>query len=519
MSHSKNDFPIMGGTGRQVTKPYRGSYDAFYKLINPNTKKPYTNAELAAELEHRQQEYSVLAQLITPDLEEIRKKARSHPNAEFKLARRGKSRKKAEELLHQEAYPILERIAKLLFRPLWKSNLKCGNVTVRDYVHFVGDTLYADKSLKEAASLRSCINRIILPMIGDIQLHQLSPDRQKAIVQRLNSRLKNDETISLTAKTHTQTAYRLLFQSLVQNGYPAAREGVRLSDEITRIKRQNRGIINSCRENHLDDTFRAALFSVLAPADRLYDLWLVALIYTGLAPNEIPALCFGDIDQLELRDENCYTITVTKQIRDTNTVCRAISADNDDFPIHRLRRVVLAPWVANVMLKYIEYLHSSGYSDAQIADMRLSGTISGKIVGAKDIRDRINSIMQQAGIPKANIPRTKKSGKSRFQTEKRDIELLQRDAKYIAKCCGADDAMVHAMFGLPATTMDEQHYLDTLCDDYAVTRYLRLRRYTPFSDQSVPQRRIFRIENNTDTAQTIRINSNYAILASWRSNN
>ena len=42
MSHSKNDFPIMGGTGRQVTKPYRGSYDAFYKLINPNTKKPYT---------------------------------------------------------------------------------------------------------------------------------------------------------------------------------------------------------------------------------------------------------------------------------------------------------------------------------------------------------------------------------------------------------------------------------------------------------------------------------------------
>ena len=93
MSHSKNDFPIMGGTGRQVTKPYRGSYDAFYKLINPNTKKPYTNAELAAELEHRQQEYSVLAQLITPDLEEIQKKARSHPNAEFKLARRGKSRK------------------------------------------------------------------------------------------------------------------------------------------------------------------------------------------------------------------------------------------------------------------------------------------------------------------------------------------------------------------------------------------------------------------------------------------
>ena len=76
MSHSKNDFPIMGGTGRQVTKPYRESYDAFYKLINPNTKKPYTNAELAAELEHRQQEYSVLAQLITPDLEEIQKKAR-----------------------------------------------------------------------------------------------------------------------------------------------------------------------------------------------------------------------------------------------------------------------------------------------------------------------------------------------------------------------------------------------------------------------------------------------------------
>ena len=66
-------FVLTGGTGRQVTKPYRGSYDAFYKLINPNTKKPYTNAELVVELEHRQQEYSVLAQLITPDLEEIQK--------------------------------------------------------------------------------------------------------------------------------------------------------------------------------------------------------------------------------------------------------------------------------------------------------------------------------------------------------------------------------------------------------------------------------------------------------------
>ena len=518
MGHSKNDFPIMGGTGRKIVGPHRGQYDATYKLINSNTKKPYTNAELAADLEQRQQEYPVLAQLIAPDLKEIYKKATSNPNAEYKLSRRGATPEEAEAIRFREAYPILERIAKLLFRPLWKSNLQCGNVTVRDYVHFMEENLYIGIPVSKASHLRPCINKIILPLIGDVQLYQLSPDYQKEIINKINSRLKNNTDIKKTTKFYTHQAYKVLFQSIAENGYPAAREGVRLADEIDRTKRQNRGLINSYREMHLDDTFRAALFNFLSTEDHIYDLWLVALLYCGLSQHEIPALSFGDIDRLEMRDESCYTITVAKQIRASNTVSRAINATNEDYPIHRLRRIVLAPWAADVMFQYIEYLRHLGYSSDQIAKMRLSGSFTGKIFGPKDITDRINSLMQQAGIPQAKIPRTKTTGKSQFQTEKRDIALLRRDAKYIATCCGADDAMIHAMFGLAATTMDEKHYLDTLCDEYAVARYLRLRRYTPFTDQRLPQRHIFRVENNSNTAQTITVNSNYAIIASWRHN-
>lgn len=75
--------------------------------------------------------------------------------------------------------------------------------------------------------------------------------------------------------------------------------------------------------------------------------------------------------------------------------------------------------------------------------------------------------------------------------------------------------MLHAMFGLVRTETDEEAYLDILSDEYAVARYLRLRRCPSFGD-AVGNRYIFEAANDTGGPQTVKIISDYAVKAEWR---
>ena len=107
-----------------------------------------------------------------------------------------------------------------------------------------------------------------------------------------------------------------------------------------------------------------------------------------------------------------------------------------------------------------------------------------------------------------------------------DLALLRRDAAYLARTrCGANLAMLHAIFGQPITEMDEKSYIDLLGDKYVVARYLRLRRYTPYPQPVIPASSAdtlcggghyeLIVANPTDQPQTLTLTSDYAILAAW----
>ena len=77
--------------------------------------------------------------------------------------------------------------------------------------------------------------------------------------------------------------------------------------------------------------------------------------------------------------------------------------------------------------------------------------------------------------------------------------------------------MLHAMFGLVRTETDEEAYLDILSDEYAVARYLRLRRCPSFENiVGKVNRHIFEVKNDTGGPQTVKIISDYAVKAEWR---
>lgn len=99
----------------------------------------------------------------------------------------------------------------------------------------------------------------------------------------------------------------------------------------------------------------------------------------------------------------------------------------------------------------------------------------------------------------------------------------------MAEACGADAVMLHAMFGLAWSETDEEAYLDLFCPKYAVTRYLRLRRFSPFASDYVPpvEADLFcgdtyapathkiRLENNTDQPQAFYIAADFAVNGNW----
>lgn len=112
------------------------------------------------------------------------------------------------------------------------------------------------------------------------------------------------------------------------------------------------------------------------------------------------------------------------------------------------------------------------------------------------------------------------------------MNLLLRDARYLAKRCGADDVMLHAMFGDAWTDTDEDAYLDLLGDRYAVARWQRLRRWSPLAPTSlpftgegclagythVPARHNLRADNTTDHSVTLTLRAPYALNAFWAQN-
>lgn len=516
MSKRNYDFPIAGGTGRRtISTSNNGGFEVGYKLIDPTTSCPYTNIALASALQKRRSEYPALAAIINIELATIAKKAGRYPKAEFMLLCCEEDRETAEKRAKKELIPRLERIAKLLYRPQWESNIEYGSIKVDEYVHYMEDALFVERTIGDRKHLLSALKSVVLPVIGTMRLCELDNEAQEKLIKKINRVLKQKKA-SASFRGYAKGAYKGLFETIKSSGYSGCSGGIRLADMIIQTRRKNHSLLNSVRTAHLDDNQREALFELLADETLLYPLFMVALIYSGLETCEISALHFGGFEQLQLQDESCYVITVSKTVRKLNKRYSSISAINDDFPIRKLRKIVLYPWAADVLLRYIEELHSQGYADSHIAQMRLSDEApNGAIVGPQEIAEKIEPFLTKAGIEETQIPRTRKDGSVYLKTESATIETLYRDAQYLAERYGADLPMLHAMFGISRTETDEEAYLDVLSDEYAVARYLRLKRFSPFEQQK-PKRHIIKIENNTTEPQMLYLKSNYGIKINWK---
>lgn len=509
----QKDINCAGGAIRPIMKRHRGQYDAGYELLDMSTGKPHTNQSLKAALEVRKNEYPEMTQMIEAVLAgELTKKAEHHPTAVYKLSRRAKTEEAARASAEKMLFPRAEAIARLLYRPQWESNLEAGRVTVREFVRYMGDRLFTDAAGDTRAHLMASVRQVIVPAIGDIRLVDLDPEKA---IKKVNRVLKNTKSQE-SKRGYTRRAYRGLMQAIKSSGYDKLKSGVRLAALIDTTSKRNRALLDSCRIGHLDEATRSGMFRLLEEERYAYERLLIALVYCGLDEAEMAAVKYGDIVELLLRDESCYVITVSRMARKLNKKCTRVSASNEEFPVHRLRKVVLYPWAAAILDQYVRRLLSKGYTEDEIASMYLlSETPDTNALEPKEIAERIEALLRLAELPEVKIPRVRDTGNTYFQIVSPGIDLLRRDAKYVAGCCGADQVMLHAMFGDNWSEMDERSYLDLLGDGYAVARYLRLRRFSPEKTQT-PYRRIFRIKNQSQQLKKLRIESDYAIHVTWK---
>lgn len=530
MSKSKNDTLIVGGYLRQTSHPVRGKYDAIYTIIDPQTRKPYTYRRLAEDLEQRKQFYPQLSNLIEPVLSQIAKKAELRPDSVFSMQRRGNTKKSAAEKLKKDCYPQIHTLMMLLFRPVYERNLVYGDVTVGDFVLYQFDLLYMGKLPDTRARLMGSLKNTILPVIGDIKLKDLDAEEQKKLLRCID-RVLSKENAKSSRRSYVCQAYQGLIQAIENSGWRGAYAGFRLADLLNRSRERNTEIRSSVRLRCLGDEQRAKLFCILQQPVHLYEYFLVALLYSGMDVSEIAAACFGDFDVLEFGHQCCYTLTITRRVRKLTERHSTLSASNENFPIQKLRRVVLPPWAGDVLMCRLARLRRLGFSDEDIRKMRLSSKPEDGLVERPDeINKRLEALLQEANIGSMTVTRTRRNGTPYEESIRADVSLLQRDAQYLAELCGADPIMTYAMFGLNRRETDEQAHLDLLSDEYAVARYLRLRRWSPPASAPLPNdtpgcltgfpdspaRHILQVSNNSNHPATLTLSANYSVRVYWK---
>lgn len=535
MSHSHNDFPIAGYWGRKKTHPNTNRVELIIMLLNPATKRPYTYAQILSDLAERKKQYPGLALLMEPWVKKLTSKAQEKPTTEYAIYASGPTAEHAEARFRRQRWAELEALAKLLFRPLYERNLQHGDITVRDFASYQAETLYAHETPDTRTRLMGCLKNYILPVISNTKLKALDAGRQTKALKAINHKLQNSPgSVGSSTRVYVKRAYRGLILAIERSGWRGCSAGLRLVDLLKGSTDPNNAILRSCRVAHLDDAQRTALFGLLFAPERLYDLFWISLLYSGMDPSDIAGQTYGDIEELTLQDGSCcYTILISRRVRKLNDRYSTLQATNENFPIQRFRRAVLAPWVGDVLQHRLAQLHSLRFSDEQIREMRLTAEKPGSaIVGPEELAKRLQQLLQQAGIPNVSPIRTDKKGRVFRQVVMEDIKLLVRDARYLSKQCGADDVMQHAMFGDAWSDTDEAAYLDLLGDQYALARWQRLRRWSPFASTLLPDagedhlpgytyapaHHILQVDNTTDHPITLTLSAPYGLNVYWAHN-
>lgn len=531
MAASKNDIEFYGGRARITVHPHNKQYEAKFMLLKPENNTPYTYFDLFVVLKKLQEENPQLSHLVEPWIGKLHPKADTNPTRVFCMYAQGEDKQAAKARVMELCRQVMGSLAKLVFRPLFAQNLSSGDVTVNHYVQYQEDTLFNADLPAVRTRLMGCLKNYILPVLGDVKLKDLSKERQEKALRAINRTLRKQKSKSALCG-YVRRAYKGLLIAIESSGWKGCYVGMRLVDLITQTHEKNTVIRNSVRVDHLDSNQRMKLFLLLKNSVLLYESFIVGLIYSGMDLSEIAAARFGDFAVLEMQDGDvCYTLVVSKRVRKLHDRYSTFGAVNEAYPIAKFRRIVLYPWASLLMLKWVEALRNKGYADEQIEKMRLAERSTGNtITGPAELSNLLAAVLEQAGVKEASVTRTNKDGVAYRETLPVDVELLRRDARFMAVYCGANRVMEHAMFGDPWSETDEQAYIDLLCDEYAVIRYCHLRRWSPYasgqrasSDENhlagyaeKPARHTLAISNPTDHPLTLTLTGSFAINAEWK---
>ncbi|MEG2698932.1 MAG: hypothetical protein RR951_08380 [Ruthenibacterium sp.] len=521
MATSKNDFECHGGKVREKVHRTRGKHDAMLMMINPVTSEPYTYQEMIAALEQWLIDRPAEEALIQHQLEQLQTRADENAQRVFTLSRRGKSKEEALQRLHKEVFSQAEVLMKLLFRPAWNASVAAGIVTVRQFVEFLGkDLLYINLPESTREHLRGVMNTVLLPVMGEMHLRDLTAENQKKLIRKINSNLRKSGA-EASKCGYARRAYQELFKAMEEYNAPANGCARTLSDMISIAKSKNMSLPSSLRPNHLDEAQRTALFAlpVTETADLAVLVW-VALIYCGMSLNEIGTARFGDIQVLETKLEHCYTLLVSRVMRKKGTRLSTLRVRNDEFPFKAFRVIVMYPWTAEILERCAAALRAQSLSDDALANLRFSEIIDGALLAPNEMDARIRAHMKRAGIADIAVPRTGGDGAVTKGDIRVAVSWIESDARYVAEAlCGINTIMQHAMFGIAATETDETAYLALLSPEYALARYHHLRRFTPFQNQDSDAANAAMqlcVKNESDAPQTLTITGDYGINLFWR---
>src|SRR5699024_8155598 len=117
--------------------------------------------------------------------------------------------------------PRLEALAKLLYAPQWQINVRAGTVTVEQLVHYIKDSIYIDTPDSLRPKLLRLLRDVILPVMGQLRLAELSPAAIKKSMNAIKRALKKQKA-SPQRHNDTTRACKGLLRAISSAGYALA---------------------------------------------------------------------------------------------------------------------------------------------------------------------------------------------------------------------------------------------------------------------------------------------------------
>ena len=187
-----------------------------------------------------------------------------------------KAKQTARETVIQKSQKVLQpeitELARLLYRPFWENNIESGNITIRQFVTYMGDDIFSDTAPSMMQPLTGLLHRVILPIVGDIRCADFTKEKQEKCIGKINRSLNREGPAMDTKRGNVKHAYRLLFQIIEANGYRFQQDPCYLADLLDTKKRQNRVLLDASRATHLDASQRQNLFQLLLNPMYLYKI-------------------------------------------------------------------------------------------------------------------------------------------------------------------------------------------------------------------------------------------------------